>query len=122
MHYQRKSPGQGRNSNSGVEVLVAYSHSTQAAELLRCQTAALTSPVRAPGPSATRPWSLCDRLNERDIAELITDYHDGATAASLAADYGLSLTSVKRLLHLAGVRRTPSTRRSTKATPTATYP
>jgi hypothetical protein len=29
--------------------------------------------------TATRPWSLRDRLTERDIAELITAYSDGAT-------------------------------------------
>ncbi|MDQ4020564.1 MAG: hypothetical protein M3257_02795 [Actinomycetota bacterium] len=64
---------------------------------------------------------LRDRLTERDIAELITAYRDGATAASLA-DYALSLKGVKRLLHTAGVRRTPPTRRATKATPVATHP
>jgi hypothetical protein len=69
---------------------------------------ALASPVRAPRPTATRPWSLRDRLTERDIAELGTAYRDGATAASLAADYALSLKSVRRLLHTAGVRRTPA--------------
>jgi predicted RNase H-like nuclease len=69
---------------------------------------AFTSPARTPRPTATRPWSLRDRLTERDITELITAYRDGATAASLAADYALSLKSVKRLLHTAGVRRTPS--------------
>ena len=63
-----------------------------------------------------------DRLDERDIAKLITAYRDGATAASIAIAHGVSLSSVKRLLHTAGVRRTPSTRGSTKATPTATYP
>jgi uncharacterized protein (DUF433 family) len=65
---------------------------------------------------------LRDRLNERDIADLVTAYREGVTAASLAADYGLSLTSVKRLLHIAGVRRTPPVRRSRKAMPAATHP
>jgi hypothetical protein len=81
---------------------------------------ALASPVRTPRPTATRP--LRDRLTERDIAELITAYRNGATAASLAADYALSLKSVRRLLHTAGVRRTPPTRRATKATPVVTHP
>jgi hypothetical protein len=63
--------------------------------------------VRAPRPNAKRPWSLRDRLDEHDIAELITAYRDGATAASLAATHGVSLRSVKRLLHIAGVRRRP---------------
>jgi hypothetical protein len=43
------------------------------------------------------------------IADLITAYRDGATAASLAAAHGVSLKSVKRLLRTAGIRRTPPT-------------
>jgi hypothetical protein len=83
---------------------------------------ALTSPARTPRPTATRPWSLRDRLTERDIADLIIAYRDGATAASLATTHGMSLRSIKRLLHTAGIRRTPPTRRSVKTTPTTTYP
>ncbi len=112
-------------SDSGarsVELLTAYSHSAQATDLQLCHTMALISPVRAPRPSTKRPWNLRDRLHERDIAELITAYRDGATAASLAAAHGVSLKSVKRLLHTAGIRRTPPTRRSAKTTPTATHP
>ncbi|MCW2571480.1 MAG: recombinase family protein, partial [Frankiales bacterium] len=37
-----------------VEVLAAYSHSIQAADLRLCHTVALTSPARTPGPTATR--------------------------------------------------------------------
>jgi hypothetical protein len=106
---------------AGVEVLAAYSHSTQAADLRFCYTMALTSPTRTPRPTATRPWSLRDRLTERDITELITAYRDGATAASLAADYALSLKSVRHLLHTADVRRTPPTQRATKPTPVTTH-
>ncbi len=73
----------------------------------------------APRPNAKRPWSLRDRLDERDIADLITAYRKGAIAASLAATHGVSLKSVKRLLHNAGIHRTPPTRR-TKTTLTAT--
>ena len=65
--------------------------------------------MRTPRPSAKPPWSLHDSLSERDIAELITAYRDGTTAASLATTHGLSLQSVKRLLRTAGVRRTPPT-------------
>jgi hypothetical protein len=67
----------------------------QAADLPLCHTVALTSPVRA--ASAKRPWSPRERLDECKIAELITAYRDGATAASLATTHGLSLRSVKRL-------------------------
>ena len=103
-----------------MELLVAYSHSTQVADLRICYTAALTSPVRTRRPTATRPWSLRDRLTERDIARLITAYREGTAAASLATDYTLSLRSVKRLLRTAGVRRTPPIRRGAKITPVAT--
>jgi hypothetical protein len=103
-----------------VEVLTAYSHSTQAADLRICHTAALTSPVRTPRLSTQRPWSLRERLGEREITDLITAYRDGATAASLAATHDVSPKSVKRLLRTAGVRRTSPTRQATKATPTAT--
>ena len=104
-----------------MEALATYSHSAQAADLQLCHTVALARPVCAPRPNAKRPWSLRDRLDERDIADLITAYRDGATAASLAAAHDLSLKSVKRLLHIAGVRRTSPTQ-ATKATPTATHP
>jgi hypothetical protein len=105
-----------------VELLAAYSHSTQATDLQLCHTMALTSPAHTPRLSAKRPWSLRERLDERDIADLIIAYCDGATAISLAAAHGVSLKSVKRLLHAAGIRRTPLTRRSAKATPADTHP
>jgi 2,4-dienoyl-CoA reductase-like NADH-dependent reductase (Old Yellow Enzyme family) len=104
-----------------VEILTAYSHSAQAVDLV-WRIAALASPARVPRPGAEPPWSLRERLDERQIAELITAYRDGATAASLAIIHGVSLSSVKRLLHTAGIRRTPCTRGSTRATPTTTYP
>ena len=105
-----------------VEILNAYSHSTQASELRLCHTLALNSPVCASRPSAKRPWSLRECLDERDIANLITAYRDGATAAFLATAHGVSLRSVQRLLHTVGVHRVSSTRGSEKTTPTATYP
>ena len=105
-----------------VELLTTYSHSDHADELRLCHTVALTSPVRTPIPSAKRPWSLRERLDDHHIADLITAYRNGATAASLAATHGLSLSSVKRLLHSAGVCRTPPTRHAMKTTPAATHP
>jgi hypothetical protein len=74
---------------------------------LTCSFAAprLSPALCAPIPSTRGPWSLRDRLDERDIADLITAYHESATAASLAAAHGLSLRSVKRLLHIVGAAR-----------------
>jgi hypothetical protein len=71
-----------------------------------------------PGPSAKRPWSLRDRLDERDIDGLIPAHREGV----IATGHGLSLTSVKHLLHIAGVHRTSPTRQATKATPAAPHP
>ncbi|HKS51979.1 MAG TPA: hypothetical protein VJS67_08930 [Pseudonocardiaceae bacterium] len=105
-----------------MEILTAYSHSVQAADLRICRTMARTSPVRATRPNTQRPWSLRERLDEREIAKLITAYRNGATAASLATIHGVSLRSIKRLLHTAGARRTPSTPGSRKARPTTRYP
>jgi hypothetical protein len=115
-----KFPGQSTMKHV-VELLAAYSHTAQAADLQLCHIMALSSPVRAARPSTRRPWSLRERIDEREIAELITAYRNGTTAASLATTHGVSLTSVKRLLRTAGVRRTPSTQGSTKTTLT-TYP
>jgi hypothetical protein len=74
-----------------VEVLAAYSHSAQAADLQLCHTVAVTSPMPTPRPSAQRPWNLRERLDEHDIADLITAYHNGTTATSLAITHGVSL-------------------------------
>ncbi len=116
-----KRPGQ-RSVTCSVELLVAYSHSTQATDLQLCHTMALTSPERTARRDAMRPWSLRERLDEHETAELITGYRNGATAASLATTHSVSLSSVKHLLRTAGVHRAPSTRGSEKATPTTTYP
>ncbi len=72
--------GPPRPSHNLVELLTAYSHSTQAADLWLCRTEALISFTTTPGPTATRPWSLRDRLTEHEIAELIIAYRDGATS------------------------------------------
>ena len=105
-----------------MELLTAYSHSTQASDLRLWHPVALTGLVRAPRPSTKPPWSLRERLGERELAELITGYRNGATAASLATTHNVSLASVKRLLRTASVRRAPSTRGSEKPTPTTTSP
>jgi hypothetical protein len=90
---------------------------------LTCGFAAMWfSPARCvpPRPSAKHPWSLRDRLDERDITDLINAYREGSTAPFLAAAHHLSLTSVKRPpahrryppdLPLAGLRRQRRPRR-----------
>jgi hypothetical protein len=75
--------GHGSSKAAGVEVLAAYSHSAQAAELWLCHTLALTSPV-CPETEAKRPGSLQDRLDERDLADRIAGYREGVTRHSRA--------------------------------------
>ena len=95
----------GSNTNPLVEVLTAYSHTTHLADLQICVKAPPSDAVSAVTPAAKRPWSLRDRLDERTRADLVAAYDAGSTAASLATTHGLSLSSVKRLLAAAGVRR-----------------
>jgi hypothetical protein len=88
-----------------VEVLTAYSHTTKLADLQRCINDCRAAVVPVATPASKRPWSLRDRLDDRTLAEMIDAYRAGATAASLAAEHGLSLRSIKRLLAAAGIRR-----------------
>ena len=44
--------------------------------------------------------TLQDRLNADDLRRLIVAYHSGTTQRELAERYGISVTSVKRLLRL----------------------
>lgn len=53
----------------------------------------------------TRWWSMADRLSAADIEALAERYRSGVKAAHLAAEYNISLSSVKRLLRAHGVRR-----------------
>ncbi|WP_157431100.1 hypothetical protein [Actinomadura macra] len=67
-------------------------------------TAEATTSVRSqrtPAPA----WRLADRLTEADIANLISSFLGGTTARELAAQYGISLTSVKAILRAHNARR-----------------
>jgi hypothetical protein len=88
-----------------VEVLTSYSYTTKLPDLRLCVKAPRSDAVSIANPTSKRPWSLRDRLDERNRAALIAAYRAGTTAGSLAATHGLSLRSVKRLLAAAGVRR-----------------
>jgi len=62
-----------------------------------------TTPVPSvyPKPIGKR---IRDWLSEQDIAELIAAFQVGVPKYILAEQYGISLTSVKRLLRARGVR------------------
>jgi hypothetical protein len=86
-------------------VLTSYSHTKHVADLQRCTDAPPVAAVPPAERTAQRPWSLRDRFDERARADMIAAYRAGATAASLATEHALSLSSVKRLLAAAGARR-----------------
>jgi len=105
-----------------VELLTSYSPTTQAADLHICVLAATRSRRPETKSTTTTPWSLRERLSDDMIQALAHAYRAGATARDLAIAHDLSLSSVKRLLLTACVRRTPPTRLAMKATPVATHP
>jgi hypothetical protein len=88
-----------------VEVLAAYSHSAQLADLRFCINTALFVIVPAATPAPGRPWACETELDDRALAYLMDAYRAGDTAASIASAHGLSVRSVKRLLAASGVRR-----------------
>jgi hypothetical protein len=45
---------------------------------------------------------VMDRLGHQVISELLADRHAGATKPALAARYGISVSSVKRILKREG--------------------
>jgi hypothetical protein len=118
---KHEHPSQGHQAFS-VEVLTAYSHTTQAADLPISVLAATR--CRRPETKSTTmtPWSLRERLSDDVIRAMAYAYRAGATARDLAVAHDLSLSSVKRLLRIAGVRRTPPARQSEIATSASTRP
>jgi hypothetical protein len=78
-------------------------------------------------PRASSPRSKVERRTPSGALETAINRTSRASRmasgrASGAGRLGRSLNATVPLLHIAGDRRTPPTRRSTKATPTATYP
>jgi transposase-like protein len=57
--------------------------------------------------SVLRSRRLRDRFSPDDLLAMIDLYRSGTTAKRVAEKYGVSLRSVKRLLHQHGVRRRP---------------
>jgi hypothetical protein len=49
-------------------------------------------------PAPPRRWRLVDRLGAQTLEDLLEDRRRGMTMAALARRYGISLSSVKRLL------------------------
>jgi hypothetical protein len=60
--------------------------------------------------ATTAPWSLREWLSDDAIRAMACAYRAGATASELAVLHDVSLSSVKRLLRTAGVRKIGTTR------------
>ena len=53
--------------------------------------------VRSVGRSE-REWRVSDRLSEADLRQLVADFQGGTAKRKLAERYGISESSVKRLI------------------------
>ena len=61
--------------------------------------------AEVPTTSVVRLRRLRDRFSSADLQAMIDLYRTGTTARQVAEKFGVSLRSVKRLLHRHGVRR-----------------
>jgi transposase-like protein len=61
--------------------------------------------AKAAAESVVRSRRLRDRFSQDDLQSMIDLYRSGTTAKQVAEKFGVSLRSVKRLLHEHGVRR-----------------
>jgi DNA invertase Pin-like site-specific DNA recombinase len=82
---------------------------------LTCQHKNQTLLVEGPEiticPVGARSWSMHDRLSAEDLHTMIDLYTSGATRAQVAQRFGISVSSVKRVLREHGIRkRTVATR------------
>jgi DNA invertase Pin-like site-specific DNA recombinase len=57
-----------------------------------------TSVASLAGPPPGRQWRVRDRLGEADACELVEAFRGGTSKHKLAEQYGISLSSVKRVL------------------------
>jgi DNA-directed RNA polymerase specialized sigma24 family protein len=61
--------------------------------------------AEVPKTSVVRLRRLRDRFSSEDLQAMIDLYGSGTTARQVAEKFGVSLRSIKRLLHQHGVRR-----------------
>jgi hypothetical protein len=83
----------GRFSNP--EVLAVVVQVAQLADGIKVEDDQHERPALAP---QRQRWRLVDRLSEQTIQDLLRDRWTGTTHRALAERYGVSLSSVKRVL------------------------
>lgn len=85
---------------TGVELRGRYSNpqTGEALELAAQAIDGVKGDVPPASSSAPRRWRLVDRLGEQVIRKLLADRRAGATKRELIERYGISRSSVKRIL------------------------
>jgi DNA invertase Pin-like site-specific DNA recombinase len=83
----------GRFSNPEVRAVVGQV--AQLADGIKVEEDQQERPALAP---QRQRWRLVDRLSEQIIPDLLRDRQRGTTHRALAERYGISLSSVKRVL------------------------
>jgi transposase-like protein len=68
------------------------------------QTSGPTHSVRS-APLSTRQWRVGDRLSEADTEQLVAAFTAGTSKRKLAERYGISESSVKRLIRQHGASK-----------------
>lgn len=103
---------QNSSLNKTVGVTGRYSNRFDLLEQLRKVAAILmddgqyvSASAEVPTTSVARLRRLRDRFSSEDLQAMIDLYRSGTTAGQVAEKFGVSLRSVKRLLHRHGVRR-----------------
>jgi hypothetical protein len=98
----------------GVGVAGRYSNRPDLLEQLRKVVTILSNngqddstSMKVSTERAVRSRRLRDRFSQEELQIMINLYRSGTTARQVADKFGVSLRSVKRLLHQHGVRRTP---------------
>ena len=85
---------------TGVELRGRYSNpeAREAVKQVAQVIAGIDLDGSAPSPPQVRRWRLVDRFGEQIIRQLLEDRRGGATMRELVERYGISMSSVKRIL------------------------
>jgi uncharacterized protein (DUF2235 family) len=100
-----------------VDLIRAYSNRRDVADALvstvqqlrqaQAQGSGTTNSVRST-PLSTRQWRVGDRMSEADTEQLVAAFTAGTSKRKLAERYGISESSVKRLVRQHGASKPSS--------------
>jgi DNA invertase Pin-like site-specific DNA recombinase len=83
---------------------------------LTCQHKNQTLLVEGPEikirPVGAGSWNMRDRFSAQDLQEVIDLYISGSTSSQVAQRFGISVSSIKRVLHDHGIRKRATAIRS----------